>query len=333
MAQGWLKPVALGTVALGLAAAGVAFVKRDALAAAYARHALADAATDEERTRHARTLLDLGSPEAGRFTALFEADRPEDARAAATAFAEKFADATPGDPAFAAWCRAIVGDAVKPSACGQLALLELLPTMLKPTDPALPALCRPLIAAGLRGPTEAKLLAIRHARHPKLNARGDLVPLLADPDAAVRRAVLLAVGPATDDGAEVVGTEELFPTLHDPDAGVRDLAAVALESRGLSLVQVSLARQLTHPNPAERLALLTDLGTEESVKDVGPWLERLSRDADPAVRLGTARVAFELRLQFTGWLDRLARTDPDATVRRWASYYQQQATLVRQAGE
>lgn len=332
MAQGWLKPAALGTAALGLALAGVAAVKRDALAAAYASHALACAETDEDRARQARVLLDLADPEAGRFTALFEGDRPEEARAAAAAFAEKFADATPGDPAFAAWCRVVAGDGVKPSEAGHAALLGLVPTLLKSNDPSVPALCRPVVAAGLRGPTESKLLAARHALHPKVNARADLVPLLSDADTGVRRAALLAVGPAADDGSEVVGTEELFRGLHDGDAGVRDLTALALQSRGLSLSQVSLARQLAHPNPAERLALLSDLGTEESVKDAGPWLERLSRDADPAVRLGAARVAFEMGLQFTGWLDPLERTDPDATVRRWAAYYRQQAGLVRQAG-
>ena len=332
MAQGWLKPLALGCATVGVALAGVGVVKRGAIAERFAASALAGAATDDERVRHARVLLDLADPGPGRFAALFESDRPDDCRAAATAFAEKFAAAAPTDPAFVAWCQCLVRGTVAPSEAGAAAMLDLVPTLLRANDPGLPALCRPLVAAGLRGTAEAKLLAVRHALHPKLNARADLVPLLADPDATVRRAALLAVGPATDDGTEVVGTEELFHALHDADAEVRDLAAAALRSRGLNLSQVSLARQLSHPDPAERMALLTDLGTEEAVKDAGPWLERLSRDADPAVRLGTARVAFEMRLQFTGWLDRLCRADPDATVRRWATYYQQQAALVRQAG-
>ncbi len=332
MAQGWLKPLALGCAAVGVALAGIGIVKRGAMAERLAESALAGAATDDDRVRHARVLLDLADPGPGRFTALFESDRPDDGRAAATAFADKFAEADPADPAFVAWCQCLVRGAVAPSDAGAAAMLDLVPTLLRATDPGLPTLCRPLVAAGLRGTPEAKLLAVRHALHPKLNARADLVPLLADADATVRRAALLAVGPATDDGSEVVGTEDLFHALHDADAEVRDLAAAALRSRGLNLSQVSLARQLSHPDPAERMALLTDLGTEEAVKDAGPWLERLSRDADPAVRLGTARVAFEMRLQFTGWLDRLCRTDPDATVRRWATYYQQQAALVRQAG-
>jgi HEAT repeat protein len=160
-----------------------------------------------------------------------------------------------------------------------------------------------------------------------------VVPLLSDPDAEVRRAAMLTVGPAGDGSHPVVGNEELFRWLHDRDPEVRELCGDALKTRGLDAEQVHLARQLTHPDPAERLKLLVDLRfAGEAVKDPGPWLERLSRDPDPAVRLGAARVAFESRLLFAGWLDRLADQDPDPTVRRWAGYYRGLSATVKQAG-
>ena len=59
--------------------------------------------------------------------------------------------------------------------------------------------------------------------------------------------------------------------------------------------------------------------------DPEPWLERLSRDPDPAVRAGAARVAVEVaaerRLPVPVWVARLADADPDPTVRRIAGFY------------
>jgi hypothetical protein len=160
-----------------------------------------------------------------------------------------------------------------------------------------------------------------------------VAPLLDDPAAEVRRAAMLAVGPAPEGAHPVVGDEELFRWLHDPDLEVRNLCEAALATRGLDEVQVQLARQLTSPDAADRLRLLVDLQRAgDAVKDPGPWLERLSRDPDPAVRLGAARVAFERRLVFAGWLDRMAEADPDPTVRRWAGYYRGLSAAVRQAG-
>jgi HEAT repeat protein len=275
-----------------------------------------------------RAQLDRGDH--AKFAAAFSANDAEVCREAGAAFTAKFADASPADPAFVAASTAVV--AVTPSDAGRDAVLELLPVLLKADAAALPDRCKPLVVAGLTGPAGRKRLAARLALHPKIDARAELVPLLADGDAGVRLAALLAVGPVTEDAPAVVGPEAVFPLLHDADAEVRALATDVLRGRGLSLAQLSLARQLTHPDPAERLRLLTDLTRTETVKDAGPWLERLSRDADPAVRLGAARVACELELEFTGWLDRLAASDPDGTVRRWAGYYQRQCAAVRQTG-
>jgi hypothetical protein len=159
----------------------------------------------------------------------------------------------------------------------------------------------------------------------------ETVPLLHDPEAIVRRAALLAVGPATDDSDVVVEDEVLFPWLHDPDGEVRELCAAALRSRGLTDDQVALAARLASPHPADRLQLLLDLRSANgAVRDPGPWLERLSRDPDPAVRAGAVRVCFETRLALTEWANHLAAADPDPTVRRLAEYYRGLASAIGQ---
>src|SRR5947207_625450 len=73
----------------------------------------------------------------------------------------------------------------------------------------------------------ARVLAVRLALHPDIKMRADLVPLLGDPAAEVRRAALCAVA-AVADGEPLVGDEELFRWLHDPDGGVRKACHDAL---------------------------------------------------------------------------------------------------------
>ena len=58
----------------------------------------------------------------------------------------------------------------------------------------------------------------------------------------------------------------------------------------------------------------------ENLGEPGPWLERLSRDTDPAIRAGAARVACERKLPFATWVKRLAKEDPDAGVRQIAEF-------------
>lgn len=192
-----------------------------------------------------------------------------------------------------------------------------------PTDPAPPvASVTPVPPAG----PEGKLEAIRTAM-----AGGGVVPAgyLTDESAEVRRAAVLAVGPVPEGKTPAVPDDDLFPRLHDQDREVRQLAAAALRGRGLTDLQVQLARQLVSPEPADRLKLLLDLTDSEGVKDVGPWLERLSRDPEPAVRLGAARLAFECRVVFAGWLDRLADQDPDPLVRQWSGYWRGRAKAAQ----
>jgi hypothetical protein len=81
------------------------------------------------------------------------------------------------------------------------------------------------------------------------------------------------------------------------------------------------------------LQLVVDIwrGRGGVFRDPGPWLERLSRDPDAAVRAATARVAYESQLTFANWLDRLAE-DADPTVRRIVAYHRNRAEQLKQAG-
>ncbi len=165
--------------------------------------------------------------------------------------------------------------------------------------------------------------------------RADLLPLLGDPEAEVRRAALVAVASGTD-GDLVIADEDLFRWLHDPDTGVRKVCHECLVSRERSETEIALGRRLTDPDPGERLKLLLDLRYDNDLADPEPWLERLSRDIEPAVRAGAARVAAELttnrRQSCPQWVTRVADADPDPTVRRVAHYFRS-VPLRAAAGE
>lgn len=312
------KRVLVGLVVVVAAAGGFAAYNWTALNARYAAHRFRAAATPEDRAPWAAKLVALGDAGA---PYLAEPFRAGDADGCAAVVA-----AVRGNPAA---CGALLDGFGSFTEAGKVAALDVVPELLGTADGA--ARCRAAVRDGLALPA-ARVRAVRLAARPEVALKADVAPLLNDPAAEVRRAAMLAVGPF-DGNAPAVGDEDLFKWLHDPDPEVRDLCESALHSRGLDAVQVHLARQLSHPSAAKRLVLLTDLTRfGDAVKEPGPWLERLSRDADPAVRVGAARVAVERRLMFTGWLDRMADGDADPTVRRLAAYYRGQAEAVRQTG-
>ncbi len=329
--KSWPKRALAGLVVGGLVLAGTGIAFRSTVSTRYASYRLRTAGDDAARTAALNTLLDLGDAGTDVVAGEFARDDEAACRLAAGCLRDRLATTPPADPSYAAWSRPAFAGFATASAAGRAELLDLIPDLARGSDAG--AACRNVVRTGLAAdaPAGVKRAAVRQAHVVGLKA--DVVPLLADADPAVRRAALLAVGPAADDGTTVATPEELFRCLHDGDGEVRDLCAAALASRGLDLGQISLARQLTHPDLAERLGLLGDLATGAAgVTDPGPWLERLSRDADPAVRLGAARVAAESRLHFAGWVDTLAAADADPTVRRWAGYYRDQAAAVRQSG-
>lgn len=166
---------------------------------------------------------------------------------------------------------------------------------------------------------DLKIAACKIAVLPEFELQSSVVNLLKDQNPNIRQAAIIALA-APEAGAKYLSEEELFPFLSDVSESVCLSAQKALQQRGLNAQQISLGRRFAHQNAQERIKLLDELMESEIVKDLSPWLMRLSKDADPAIRAGVARVAFESRT--TGqWLDDLADRDNDLLVRQIASYY------------
>ena len=286
------------------------------------------ATTPEDRTAAAEHLLSLGDAGVGKLVDVFRTGTADECAAVSAAVSNHVRDLPADDPKCAATLRPFLRASDSFNPAGTAEAVELLPLLSRCDDADTADRCKALVRAGLTG--EHKAAAVRPAVHPDYGLKADVVPLLDDPAADVRRAAMAAVGPAG--GTEVVGTEDLFRWLNDADAEVRMLCEAALNTRGLDPDQIDAGRRLTHPEAGERLKLLLALqrGRGTTFADPGPWLERLSRDPDPAVRAGAARVGYESRLRFGGWLDRLT-ADPDATVARIAAFHKGQAEL-KQAG-
>lgn len=154
--------------------------------------------------------------------------------------------------------------------------------------------------------------------------------LLNDPAVEVRRAALVAVGPAERD----VLDDTLLPCLRDPDPEVRRLCEKALKGRGLQPQHIELARLLTAPEPGQRLQVLDHLRRAGDL-DLGVWLRRLSHDPAPSVRAAAIRVmSQQTAIDLTDRLDQMAQGDPSPTVSYLAAVYLKQArALQAEAGQ
>lgn len=145
----------------------------------------------------------------------------------------------------------------------------------------------------------------------------EIVPLLHDSDATVRRAALHIVGLSED----MVGTDELLSLLHDPDKEVRQTCEAVLRMRNLSEQQIKLGRLVTDKRAAVRLQVL-DLLYESPGLEPGAWLYRLGEDPNPAVRAAAVRAAGEQSdLDLSPFLQELADKDRSPTVSQLARYY------------
>ena len=324
----WFVRVGLGLVIVAAAAGIWAGTHVATLKTYYAAFQLRSANSDEERKAAADNLASLGQPGLAKLVDI-TAKENDPCRTVAAGALDRLLVALPdGDSRAIVLATHVFDVFLQSDESGRRVLLGLLPNIMKRTGNTFAAKCRDAIILGLKMPeADSRVLAIRLALHPDLRMRKELLPLLNDAEARVRASALFALSSVSDDEL-AMGDEELFRWLHDPDESVRNVCYDALVSRNRSEVEISLARRLSNPDPGERLKLLYDLRYEDEVADPEPWLERLSRDRDPAVRVGAARVVLEVmaerKQRCPAWLSRITDADPDPTVRRVASFFRRE---------
>lgn len=324
----WARRAAGLCVAVAVGTGTWALFNLTELRARLALRDLAAAPTDDDRARCADALLKYGETGARKLVTC-AATGPDAARGAAVAAFERHLGELPeSDPRALVLAAAALDAFPAADPAGKAALLKLVPVVLARTGATHAPRCRAAVAEALAlDDPAARLAAVRLAIHPDIKLRAAVVPLLQSPDAELRAAALFAVATATD-GDVLLADDELFRWLHDPDPVVRRVCRDALIGRDRTGAEIDLARRLVHPDPTERLKLLLDLRFDDDVSDPEPWLERLSRDPEPGVRAGAARVAAELA-QARGapcpaWVARVADADPHPTVRSVAAFYRKQ---------
>lgn len=319
------KLVLVVFLALVALAGGAAFSQRTALQAWYFAHRM-EGAGDGERRQWTDKLVAMGEPAVPRLLACLQKDNASVCEESRFALDRLLTEWGPKDPRSGKLADRFFEMHPSFSPAGQVAALQLLPEVLAAGGIEAAAKARTIVTAALKDRSvEARYLGVLLANRIELNMLPNVVPLLDDPDARVRCAALMALGPVREGAAgmekPLVEADQLLRYLHDPDPEVRRLCETMLvKSRGLSERVVNYGRQLTHPDPRERLKLLLELAEEENV-DHRVWLQRLSDDPDSAVRAGAARVAAERQVDFTERLEKMMSTDTDGTVRKIAEYY------------
>jgi hypothetical protein len=305
-------------------AGGAAYSQRTALLTWYYAWKLEHAA-EGDRQAWADKLVEMGEPAVPRLFGCLRKDDPQVCMLARTSLEKLLASWGPKDPR----CGKLVDKFFEAhgsfSPTGQLAALQLLPEILTVGGVEAAAKARTIVTAALKDKApEQRVLGIAVAMREELNLLPAVVPLLSDPEAVVRRAAMLVLGPIHEGGGgaekPLVENDDLIRWLHDPDAEVRRLCEMSLRSRGLAERDVRLGRELTDPDPMGRLQLLLDLPGEDDI-NLAAWLKKLSDDPDSAVRAGAARVAAERDVDFAERLDQMSQSDPDGTVRKIAEHY------------
>ncbi len=180
-----------------------------------------------------------------------------------------------------------------------------------------PVILEALQAADTNARTAAMKLVIRTSLRGDAELLRLIVPLLKDSAAVVRKAAIIALGPAR----ETVSDEVLLPLLHDTDDEVQNLCELALQSRGLTETHILLARLISDERPSARLQVLQHL-REANDLDMSAWLQRLCQDPAPAVRAAAIRAAAgRHQVDLRPALYEMSQNDPSPTVRQLAGHY------------
>jgi len=285
-------------------------------------------ASEENRSVWGDKLAAAGESAVPSLLGLLRNDDPAVCAAAKGAMDKLVAGWPPDDPRRATFAQRFVDAEPRFSTPGRAAALDLLPVVIASGTPEVIEQAKRMVATAAKSEsTDVRIQAVAAALRPEVDCLEAVVPLLSDPAPEVRRAAILALGPARD-GRPVLADDDLLRSLHDTDPEVRQLCEMGLRSRGRSPRDIRLGRRYTDPNASERQKLLIDLADEEDL-DLTVWLERLTADTDPAVRAGAARVAAERRADLAVRLEQMSRTDPDGTVRRIAGYYHKKMVTTR----
>ncbi len=303
---------------------GAAFSQRSQLQSRYYAYRLERSSTDD-RPIWLERLTALGEPAGLRLLKCLRKDDTNLCESARNGLSKLLADWGAKDDRSLRLAEDFFDEQPSFALAGQLTALQLLPELLASENVETSAKARTLVATALKAKAaEQRYLAIGVASRPELNLLPSLVPLLDDPEATIRRAALLVLGPIREGASgvdkPVIGDEALLRWLHDPDPEVRRVCEMSLHSRELGDRDIRLGRMLTNPDPIDRLRLLVELPREEDL-DLNKWLKRLSEDGDSAVRAGAARLAAERNLDFAERLEQMSLHDPDGTVRKIAEHY------------
>jgi HEAT repeat protein len=319
--------IALGVLAM---TGGAALSQRTALRGRYYAYRL-ERAPESERREWADKLVGMGEAAVPRLLACLRKDDGPLCETARESLAKLLAAWTPKDPRSQRLADRFFEEQPSFSTAGQIAGLQVLPEILNSENVETASKARTIVSAALKEKMpELRFYGISLASRAELNLLPAVVPLLDDPDAGVRRAAMLVLGPIREGngGAEqpLVSTDDLLRWLHDPDPEVRDICEMSLRSlpplgRGLSDRDIRLGRRVTSPDALDRIKLAADLPYDVNVK---AWLRRLSEDPDAAVRAAAARVAAERRVDFVDRLEQMKESDPDESVRNIAGYYRRQ---------
>jgi HEAT repeat protein len=317
----WTLPVLVLAVAAGV-------WQRERLWVWYCAERL-ERAADGDRGEWADKLAAAGEPAVPTLLGLLRHDDPNVCAAAKGGLDHLTAGWPKDDPRQLAFARQFVEAEPRFSTPGRAAALELLPTVMACGDLDAIQKSKGMVATAARSESvDVRIQAVVAALRPEVDALEAIVPLVGDPDAGVRRAAVLALGPVRDGARTALADDELLRCLHDSDGEVQRLCEMGLRSRGRTPRDIRLGRRYTAPDPAERQKLLIDLADEDDL-DLTVWLGRLTADPDPAVRAGAARVAVERRADLGDRLEQMSRSDPDGTVRRIADYYRKKMAVPR----
>ncbi|WP_193789067.1 HEAT repeat domain-containing protein, partial [Zavarzinella formosa] len=280
-----------GLLALLLVAAGV--WQRERVYVWYCAERL-ERASAEHKNEWAEKLAGCGPTAGPTLVSLLRSDDQATCQAAREGFDVLWKSIPDGDAARTQLTAGFFETEPRFSTPGRAAGLDLLPALTAGKTDGVIEKAKGMINTAIRSESvDVRILAIAACMRPTLDAVELALPLMNDSSADVRRAAILALGPARD-REPIITDDELLNWLHDRDGEVRRLCEMSLRSRGRSQRDIHLGRLYTSPEPSVRQKLLIELAEEEEL-DVTVWLERLTNDNDPAVRAGAVRVAADRR--------------------------------------